>query len=114
MKKNLFVHLNETLTIMVQILDKDGNPVVLNDYDVEFSTSLENSTEAIETLTISEGIEIIDENAAIVEIKISALIEKGYQNRQHMYQLTTTNKDNNEMLVCLTGRLFISAIILTD
>lgn len=111
MKKNLFVHLNETLTLMVQILDKDGVPIVIDDYEIELSTALENSITAIETLTIGNGITVIDDSIAIVEIKLTADISKGYQSRQHMYQLTTVNKATDEMLVCLSGRLFIEPII---
>lgn len=111
MKRDLFIHINETRKMRFQILDDNGDPLDFNTKTIAFQTAKEFYTAEIENLVIGDGIEILDMNLAIVELILTASEQKGYKPLQHVYQLIIIDPTTTEFNICLSGRLFIDAAI---
>lgn len=111
MKKDLFVYLNETKRINFQVLDENGAPIDFDTTAVLFQTAKEFYTNLIESLTIGDGLTIIDEQNAVIELQLTPTYDCGYRPDQHVYQLIYQDINSGAITVCLSGRLFIDPTI---
>lgn len=104
MIKDLFVNLNETVTLSLQFIDEDNLPVDISQYQPVMRTSLETSTNVIETIDTNNGITIINAEEGQISIEFNPTSAKGYIPRTSIYQLSLNDGVNH---IPLKGKLFI-------
>lgn len=106
MRKDFFAHLNTNLTFNVNFVDQNNNPIDISDSSFLFSVAKDYTSETLQTLSLNNGIEIVDSNTATISVNFLPSSNSGFGDFNLNYQLLSTI--NNQSWVALEGIIYIT------
>lgn len=111
MRQDFFSHINADLNINVQFVGVDNIPIEITDTDqFYFYVAKDLTSSVIQTLSLENGIEIIDSGQGTIAIKFSPQYDEGFGDFDLYYQLVCDL--DSKKWVALEGKIFISPSLL--